>query len=295
MEKKNAILMFVGVLVAILLAASFLTALFLDDEGKEDTKDDGIPENIDPDPGDGNETPTLPSLPYVVHDLFYTERLTSTMYSSMSGYYWLVVDLEVKNSLGREFMCSAFVFHVVTSSGSYSPSMYPEYVPGTFDDGLLPSNESERGWVHFEIPGIEDVISLDLVDGFETANNTLNLSDWDVEMRPWRSPVSLSVLEMGRDDTGPAGFAFCVYRADNVGENVTHFEVWKLQMNTTDGIKDCIFNGDPGPSDLHPGDNRTIKVYIDIPHGSDITPLTLMSPWEGITISIDPLLYEGKI
>ncbi len=100
---------------------------------------------------------------------------------------------------------------------------------------------------------------------------------------------------MGRDDTGLEGFAFCVYRASNIGENVTHFEFWKLQMNTTDGIKDCIFNGDPGTSDLHPGDNRTCKVYIDISQGSVITPLTLMSPWEGITISIDPALYEGKI
>jgi len=284
-DRRRAALVIIFVCSIVITAVVLGLALRKGEEGPSEQKD--LPETVFTDLG------------ATVNDAFTTDRATSIVTPPLHTQVFLVLDIGIANPMDRDVEFFTDFLQLEVDDGSLGPSLMYQFVGRSLlPVETIPANGSISGYVHFPFFTNQTLGALSYSDTTYNVSFSFDLGNGSFEHRPWRTPLEFEVVGCGRD--GPASgreeLLYFELRVVNPGQNVTHFPCWLIDLECRNGVMlDGLFVPELEDGGFRPGWNVTYKVYFDIPHGSPDEPKTLFQASEGMSIDVDPGLFEGLI
>lgn len=282
----------IAIMVAVILVLITIIGIFSvndKDRNRDDITEDDIP--IEEEEEEEEE-----QFDFTIEDVFFTDRITSLMKPSFSK-GWLVMWISFDLNGSKHQDAFVHLFYLETDRNIARGESHPEYINNTMPQECINITRGDEGWIYFEMASYEKPLSISYNGSeIEQKNITKDLSTTDIEYRPWRTPLTIEINDIGRDgpqDPHPE-YLYMNITVRNLGENVTHFRAWHMTMNVTGGgVRDVIFVEYEEWVEMDPEEVKRYRLYWDVMREAPEYPEVLISGTDRLYVEIDPALYDG--
>ncbi|MBN1391158.1 MAG: hypothetical protein JXA22_11005 [Candidatus Thermoplasmatota archaeon] len=252
--------------------------------------------------GGGWEDPEmeLTEMNITVRDAFTTDRVTGLVTPGLFTQNFLVLDIEFQNPLDENVTFMPSNVELVTSRETHGTTLMNEFIGRAFEREVnMTPLSSISGYLYYPIFPVEEMIRIQYLEMGFNLTFSVNLSDLEIDHRPWISPLEFRIIGCGRDGNGSGKEQFLYFDLEvkNPTQNCSHFQMWLFDLECWNGVKlDGLFVPEPqGDHKFLPGWNVTYSIYFDIPRGSPDRPKAIYQDVEGMSLEIDEDLYSDLI